>query len=392
MAVLNWRTARSVERRVLRMLFGVGTWSLVARGIRVGAFLLISGLHKAWPQPTQTGPSATSDDWTLLDTPREAPVQLTQSRVAITYHPWYHNFQVALVYKCLQELAALGAGYVRTDVRWMDVLPDGITPDERAIAWHRAYFRIARDWFGLRPLIVLSAPPPAVRNRGVLSSVSLDKWRTYTDLIGDRFADLCDLYQVLNEPNNPVYSMFAANQIPSAITSAAASIRKKAPKSLIAVNLLMDLWNWRRALNGILTSTDIVVDIIGFDHYPGTWTLSSTSDWNRFNAFAREVAAAGPDSSWRGKQLAIMETGYAANLPGLRTETHQADYYRGLADMLIALERQTDVHLSIIGLYELCDPHSLVPFDPESRFGLLTSTLTRKLAFHEVRALVERVG
>ncbi len=351
-----------------------------------GLFLLSSALYRLGPQSSAATPGPVADEWADLSAPTTfAP--LRTSRGVITYHPWYQGFHARQVNMCLAEAAALSAGSVRGDLRWSDVLPDGIHPDERAIAWYRSYLQ-AHRWYGLRPMIVLSQPPAAALRLGQQSDAFMQRWLAYVHLVVQRFGDLCDAYQVMNEPNNPVYSFFPTERQGAAITSAAQVIHAQVPHALIVVNVLMDLMNWRDTITQLLRAAGPAIDVIGVDHYPGTWTFSDEADWSGFTALAQEVANATDTSMWRHTKLALIETGFATNSAWLRNEVSQSAYF----DEVVRIVHQVDAFrpgglLSHVGVYELVDMKSDAILDPESHFGVLTSQLTRKTSFESVARL-----
>jgi beta-glucosidase/6-phospho-beta-glucosidase/beta-galactosidase len=133
----------------------------------------------------------------------------------ITYHPWYDHFQPAIANRCLAETAELGAGHIRIDVRWKDLMPDGRNVDEAAWNWYRHYLLAARNWYGLEPLIVLSNAPAPVLRYPV--EARLAAWTRFVDALAQRAGHLCTTYQVLNEPNNPVFRIFPTQTTPLAM-------------------------------------------------------------------------------------------------------------------------------------------------------------------------------
>ena len=347
--------------------------------IQLLAFYLSSALYSIFAPSSTAHPGDATDEWADVTIPGTLP-PLRASRGVVTYHPWYQDFRARPVADCLAFAAQLSCGYVRGDVRWSDVLPDGIHPDEQAIAWYRSYLQ-AHRWYGLRPMIVLSQPPAAVLRLSCQVDKHMDYWQAYVALVAERFGDVCDSYQVMNEPNNPRYRFFPPNHQGAAITVAADAIHAHAPGAQIIVNMLMDLSNWRDFMRQLLNAAGRAIDAIGIDHYPGTWTLSDTTDWVGFIALAHEVANAGPDSPWRDVRLALIETGFATNAPWLRTDSSQARYF----DEVNRIISQVDALrpgglLSHVGIYELVDLNSNAILDPEGHFGLLTSSLARKEA------------
>jgi hypothetical protein len=276
-------------------------------------------------------------------------------------------------------------------VRWKDVIPDGKSPDEDAFRWYRSYFTAARDWYGLQPLFVLSEAPKAIDR--LTCGTRIEAWKFYLEQVVTRLGDLCRIYQVLNEPNNPVFRSFPKSQQSEAVNVTSEVIKGRFPDSKIVVNFLLDLPNWKRMLTQMLTDCGSAVDIIAVDHYPGTWSLSSRGDWSNTIEIASSIRNAPRGSLWQGRRLAIIETGYATNLGGFRTERRQSDYFASLQEVTRAVDSTIgSPGLDFLGLYEICDDDSAVFLDPEAHFGLLTSTFKRKAAFRTVQRLCSSLG
>jgi hypothetical protein len=164
-------------------------------------------------------------------------------------------------------------------------------------------------------------------------------------------------------------------------------LRRVEPDASVAVNFLVGLPRWRRQLEDLLAGTCEQINVVGLDAYPGTWDLSWGFDWRRLVSFVDEVAEAhsGP---WRGRRLALMETGYSTNLPLARGEGQQVDFLDSLASWLEPRAR----HLAVVSLYELNDANTSVWFDPEAHFGLLTSEARPKAGFERARTLFSRLN
>jgi len=380
-------------RRRLFTLFGVGAaFALVrfSRLLQVGAFATVAGVRRFLGTSASSHPGAHADEWERLRPPEKKPIA-TLSRVAITHHPWYQYHRAGDACICLAEAAALGVGYLRSDVRWKDVLPDAKSPDEDAFRWYRSYFTAVRDWYGMQPLFVLSEAPNLVNSLDDKGRMSA--WRFYVEQVVARLGDLCRVYQVLNEPNNPVFRFFPKAQQCEAIKVAAQVIKSRVPRSQILVNFLEDLPTWRQTLTRILGDCGSAIDIVAIDHYPGTWALSATADWSSTIEIASAIRTAASGSIWAGRKLAIIETGYSTNIVGLRTERHQSDYFVSLEQATKMIDLAMGARgIDLLGLYEICDENSAVRFDPEAHFGLVTSSFKRKLAFQTVQGLCARIG
>ena len=385
--MLQWRLMQTGTRRALFIVTSAALAGVLgfSRVFQVGLFLGAAGVRKVMRPSSDSRPGDHATEWEDIRPPESQPV-IRSSRIAITHHPWYQQHHARASCICLEQAAALGVGYVRSDVRWKDVLPDGHNVDQNAFRWYRSYFTAVRDWFGLQPLFVLTDAPRSVYRMG--KKARSNAWNQYLEEVIARLGDLCRVYQVLNEPNNPVYRSFPNEEQSGAIKSAAAIIKARVPDARIAVNFLLDMPNWRRSLTTILEQCGSEIDVVTVDHYPGTWSVGVNRDWVDVLDLARKVAKPGLAPLWAGRKLGIMETGYATNLAFLRTEADQSAYFVSLAGAIRAIDDTIgSTGLELVGLYEICDDNSVAAFDPEAHFGLLTSDFRRKSAFGPAQQL-----
>lgn len=386
--MLHWRL---MQTGALRILCIVASAALVgvfcfSRAFQVVLFLSAAGIRKVIHSSANSRPGDHAMEWDDIRPPTGAP-PIRSSRFAITHHPWYQFHHARASCICLEQAAALGVGYVRSDVRWKDVLPDGQTVDQNAFRWYRSYFTAVRDWYGLQPLLVLSEAPRSVHRMD--KKARSHAWRYYVEEVVARLGDLCRVYQVLNEPNNPVYRSFPKDEQFGAIRSGAAVIKAAFPDARIAVNFLVGMPGWRRSLTAVLEQCGPEIDIVTVDYYPGTWSVSLNQDWVDVVDLARKVSNPSMAPLWAGRKLGIMETGYATNLATLfRTEAQQANYFLSFGKTVSLIDDTIgSTGLELVGLYELSDDNTASPLDPEAHFGLLTSDLTRKSAFGVVQRL-----
>lgn len=313
------------------------------------------------------------------------PVQPTTSRCFISLHPWYVGFDPARVCSCMAEIRDLGAGGLRTDIRWQDILPDGMHIDRSAVEWYRSFLLAARDCYGLRTLVVLSNPPEAVLR--FAAEERLKRWQDYIAIVMNHFSDVCQSYQVMNELNNPVYQFVNHRKVPDAVRFAAKIIRARLPRAEISINVLCDMWRWRQALRWYLHELPDVIDVIGLDFYPETWAVSLRDPWSTLKNDLRELV--GGANAGLNPRVAIMETGYSTNIPFVRDEPQQVAYYRKLGRILHGVDHLgKGQSLAFVSLYELCDANTNAVLDPEAHFGILRSQpWRRKASFAEVQQL-----
>lgn len=265
-------------------------------------------------------------------------------------------------------------------------MPEGKNINERALAWYLAYFQAVRR-YGMEPMIVLSNPPR--KTRRFTPKELRTSWNTYLGHVADRFHSVCHLYQVLNEVNNPLYRIFPRRDIASVVSSSAEIIHQRIPGARVVVNVLAGVFNWSRDADTLVDQCGSAIDVLGLDYYPGTWSLPDACDWSEIEDFIRGVNRSAGEGFSRKCDLAILETGYASNIPLLRGPQQQANYFRVWKTVIPRLETKcASEKLAYVGIYELCDASSSVWLDPEAHFGLLDSrTFAHKPAFDEVHQL-----
>ena len=376
-----------LTRRKLLLLTAtaVGALGWRYRFPQVSAFLLAAGLRRLLRRKPQPNFSDLAREWTRLG-PLHANTP-APSRWMITYHPWYHDFQPTAANQCLAEAAALGVGHLRADIRWKDLMPDGHTVNEDAWAWYQAYLNAANGWYGLKILLVLSNAPKEVIHCN--RAARLAAWKKYVVEVTRRVGSLCGAYQILNEPNNPVFRIFPREEIPMAVLSASELIRSHNETALTTINILVGLWGWRSELEQILKTAGSSIDVVSLDYYPETWTLSPSVDWELVSDLLAE-ARRNRNSILHGRKFAILETGYSTNFPIGRTANNQVRYFQRFDRAVTQLDAETEPNRLVwLGVHELCDEETQAFLDPEAHFGLLTSkSLERKAGYAELRRII----
>jgi hypothetical protein len=359
----------------------VGWWS---RTFQVGLFLAAAGCRRKTREAAEWSRAIRTAEWSS-PSPTERPTAMHRPNhsALITFHPEYLFFTPTLVDQALIKATELNAAWLRTDVRWHQVLPDGDQVDVKALSYYRGFLARAQA-HGFCNLVVLSSPPKVVMES--TASQRMTAWSRFVEVVVKELGGYCQSYQLMNEPNNPAYSFFSKADVPLAIAGAARLIKTHYPAAEIAVNVSMDIWGWRGYLEDLLSASGNSVDIVGLDHYPGTWTIGCQARWNDVCKLAKLIHSAPQGSPWFKRRLGIMETGFSTNTLG-RGELEQARYFAGLRDVAASLRIMSGT-FAFLGAYELCDEDSNAHIDPEAHFGLLNSHLEPKKAFSTVRDLM----
>jgi hypothetical protein len=373
-------------RRLLEMSLGLGASVLLwkVRIPQVATFLCAAELRRWFRSSKSYGPAARASDWSSVERPKLSNLALKPNAM-ITYHPEYHHFDPRLAISSLSACVQLRVEWLRTDVRWNELIPDGVHCDSQALAWYREFLGTATGC-GLRNMVVLSSPPAAVL--GQKGAGRLEAWRRFVRLVASELGTFCGGYQLMNEPNGPIYGFLSFEDCAQAIVEGASIIHVADPEATVAINISMEIWGWRQYLSDLLHSSGPAIDLIGLDHYPGTWTIGRSERWVAIESISNMIAAAEPGSSWFGRRLAIMETGYSTNT-FLRDDGEQSRYFRNIQEFIAQLDSRRTRKLTLCGIYELCDGDSKAGLDPEAHFGIMTSDLRPKSAFATVAELVE---
>ena len=370
---------RGVMRRWAKIVLGVGAAVLIwrSRVIQVASFLAAAGLRRS--KQSGNGPATKATEW-LAVKQRGVPNKALNPRVLVTYHPEYHRFEPDRVVKSFAAITELGAGWLRSDIRWRELLPNGRDIDLRALAWYRGFLRAAQE-YKLRTMVVLSTPPDGVLQQSGAEKVR--SWSHFVDVVVTELGADCSGYQLMNEPNGPIYGFLSRQEAIDAVARGASIIRRASATALVAVNISMEIWGWHAYLENMLKHSGDAIDIVGVDHYPGTWTVGRQEHWAEVVELADLISKAQPGMLWFGRTLAIMETGFSTN-GVLRGERQQTEYFERIADIAKDLKLRMRKSNMLLGFYELCDGDSSAGLDPESHFGLLTSDLNPKSAFATV--------
>lgn len=376
---------RMTIRKLGEAALGLGAVAAVWRSrlIQVGAFAASARLSAHRPQIGE--PASKSSAWTTVAKPVASLTKPRNASFLITYHPEYHNFDPYHAVQSLAAAAHLGVGWVRTDIRWREVLPDSITIDANAISWYREFLTAARQ-NGLQNMVVLSSPPEVFQNK--TASDKLRSWDRFMEVVVSELGEQCDGYQLMNEPNSPIYGFFSREDTALALVRGVRIIRATAKSTAImAINISMDIWGWHSYLAQLLNRTNHAIDVIGLDYYPSTWNVGYYESWTEMFKICDVVTSATPSSPWFGCRIAIMETGFSTN-SAFRGQRQQAKYIRSLHEILSRLTHFSGNNSVLFGFYELCDSNTSAGLNPEAHFGLMTTDLSPKLAYAEAGKLI----
>lgn len=205
-------------------------------------------------------------------------------------------------------------------------------------------------------------------------------------------------WQIWNEMNHQP-SSFVNNDIQtvcSIFTIAGETIRDKSASTAPRyVNVMADepidskiigIQKWEEAVEKWLAPTCAgrIIDGVGIDHYPGTWTLNPAfAEWSPLEKLLLRVNNAS-DTLFFRKLPAIMETGFSTWASHIANEDDQLRWVQeSLPAVREIIHRDGPIHYFCF--YELTQgpPKKKVEFPPEECcFGITYANFTKKKAFN----------
>ena len=316
--------------------------------------------------------------------------------------PWYvsiHAIEVSYddiaTDAAMEKAVDLGFEGVRTDIFWSDIEPVRDQWDGAKLQYYTNYVSKAR-WFGLDPLIILSGAPG-----WAVDLYNTDKaafWQEYEDYVAQVAAwvgDRVDNYQLWNEANHIPDPIDAADDW-QLFARAGAVLDQSDPGAKKHVNVMANVPGWEDAVTDWIVHAGAHIHVIGVDHYPGTWSPVSATDWTPLDILIARIND--PSDEWYGKEGMILETGYSSWAWLLADEYDQRDWIN--AALPAARAKINDNNLNnpypIIGanfyqLIDTCtdafDPANCRNNDPvfgqgiEAHFGIIHSNFSEKVGY-----------
>ena len=279
----------------------------------------------------------------------------------------------------------LGARGVRSDIFWDEIRPSrNTTWDASKVDFYTQYFREAGQVLG-GSIVILSGPPAWAKQLFQTNRTDFfAEWSAYLQKAIEIVGDSPVLaWQLWNEMNHVPSAWINTDQeaVCKIFNMAGEAVAKRSIKNLRGshaprfVNVMADdpnlptvgLQGWRNALNRWLNTTHCagsVIDGIGLDHYPGTWTLSrSLTDWSPLRELLDRVRVDKGAPGWQGKLPAVMETGFSTWNTVLAPESRQTAFCDQSLDTILAMLRShhSQIHADaspspiIVNFYQLID-------------------------------------
>ena len=297
----------------------------------------------------------------------------------VTIHAAEVNFDITFANQAFQEAVNLGFTGVRTDIRWWQVEPTRDQPDATNLQFYSDYFDAAIA-HGLEPMIIFSSEPgwaSDLRNQD--AAAFWDEYEEYVRDIVGAFGARADHYQLWNEANHLI------DPIPSSddhllFSRAGAVVRADDPTATTYVNVMANVVGWEAAVTDWVTQAGTFIDVIGVDHYPGTWCCISWEDWTPFDTLVTRIS--NPSDAWFGHRGAVIETGFSSWAAVVADEDDQRDWIATslpvLRQKVEAAEAANPGSIALVGYYQLINADAPVQ---EGHFGILHDDLSPKKGY-----------
>ena len=328
----------------------------------------------------------------------EADMDMPAQGWGLEEFPWFfsiHSFEVdadmAIAEQAFQEVIALGGDGIRTDIMWYEIEPEQGVTNTDYFTFYQEYFRRAAE-LGLKPLVIFSNPPEWAIDLYIDGERELF-WtllESYVRLSTLMVRDHTNYYQLWNEPNH-IIDPIAEEDDGELIERIGRVVRELDPDAVLMVNAMTNVPQWEDSVTRWVQRAGDYIDIIGVDHYPGTWAGFDFTDWAPVEILSRRIN----DSSdpWYGKYGAVMETGFSSWAPLVADETRQATWINeslAVLKRIIYEQNLTQRYTILFGNY-----YQLIDVDTngvgqEAHFGILRSDFSHKEGYTSLRQILSQ--
>jgi hypothetical protein len=264
--------------------------------------------------------------------------------------------------QCLNHTINLGCEFIKIDIDWKEFEPENDNDNSsfdqdnsitkmKYEGWNTNYIR----WFinlteflnktNKRIILSLVKPPDWYYSLPSLET-QLAEWSEFCEKIAKIFGDKVDYYLLFNEENHPAHTRitgFKLNEILENITQiinrkiiidadiiinnikipaillaplfferGSITLKEHDDLANIIVNVFTDSYvgiGWQKIVEYWCMMAKDHIDILGIDHYPGTWNIPFPIDWKPVLDILSMIND--PGNPCYGKIAALMETGYS---------------------------------------------------------------------------------
>jgi len=314
----------------------------------------------------------------------------------VNFHTWAPDaaFDINRANAAFDYILDLGGEYVRTDISWKYLEPVNDSWDQDMINFFNDYINAANTK-GLFVVAILTHPPQWALD--LYNSGDPQFWveyQEYVQKVCQLYGDRIYYYQMWNEANHfndPIDSADDWKLFYYAGKTIAQYDADGYYKRII--NVFCNTTGWTDAVDSWLASAGDYIDVIGIDHYPGTWAAGDGSDWYPLDWLSSYITD--PTSNGYGKEGAIMETGYSSWAWLQADESDQENWVNTALPIIrdkVYTHNTTYSNDIILGtIYELVDNDTNGGPDPEDHFGYLHSDWyevgdsSKKLAYDDLK-------
>lgn len=285
------------------------------------------------------------------------------------------NFDLNRASKAFDYILDLGGKFVRTDISWGLLEPTNNAWDNDMIDFFNQYINVALNK-GLFVVAILTHPPQWALD---LYKNNKDQfwieYQEYVKKVCELYGDRLYYYQIWNEANHINDPIDAADDWKLFFYGGKTIAQYDTNSYKRIVNVFSNWLDWNYYLNDWVTKAGAYIDVIGIDHYPGTWTATDATDWGPLDWLINYIT--NPNSPGYNKEGAIMETGYSSWAWLIADEEDQKNWINtALPIIREKIYQHNTIHQNKIILgnfYELIDGNTNGGGNPEFHFGILHS-------------------
>lgn len=287
-----------------------------------------------------------------------------------------------------QYVKDLGCKFIRSDICWLDFEPENGTWNYSMIEWYRDYISLAEN-MGIGIIAAVHrAPQWALDLYNNNTTIFFKKWMEFCGKVASELGDKIYYYQLWNEANH-IFDPIKSEDDWKLFYWGRKGIKGNDSHFKIIVNVMCNVQYWDDALQEWCSKVGNCIDVIGIDHYPGTWTASGYDDWYPLDRLIQLISD--PESPCYGKEGAITETGYSTYNELLHNENMQCDFVNTSLPIIrekVASYNQNHTNKIIFAswyeLYDTVNPawgNASQWCEIESHFGILRENGSKKLAY-----------
>lgn len=373
-----------------------GLWKLVGMSLLIMGLLVFVSCERSTVSNTINSPKVNNTlSGKIGISPKEVTgVNLTSGSGSgkpwfFNLHPEDVNYDIGDADAAFDRIIELGGKGVRTDICWYDVEPSRDNYDISKVNFYKQYFAHAASK-GLSCMVVLggwSRTPQWAKDLYDSNPTEFcQEFLEYSKYISSQVADYVYYYQIWNEANHPINETHIPKENDWVVMwYGGKGVKEGDPTSLRLVNVYCDVgggsdWGFDtvRYWFDHLANYEDVIDMVGIDHYPGTWDLPGDgSNWAPLDSLFSFMQ----DYNKKG---CICETGFSTWC-WWQADEHDQENWVHIALPVISNKVKGNSDFLLCNWYELQDKDSNGGGWVEYHFGIYHTDWTKKLAWDDLR-------